>query len=37
MLDTTRTFRGFVFRARKELREGLEKTIDWYVNSLAKH
>ncbi|MBU0575616.1 MAG: GDP-L-fucose synthase, partial [Proteobacteria bacterium] len=30
MLDTTRAFVEFGFRARTNFREGLAKTIDWY-------
>jgi GDP-L-fucose synthase len=30
MLDTTRAFQEFGFRARTDFREGLRKTIDWY-------
>lgn len=30
MLDTTRAFAEFGFRARRDFREGLAKTIDWY-------
>ena len=32
MLDTTRAFREFGFRARTDFREGLAKTIAWYKN-----
>jgi len=32
MLDTTRAFREFGFRARTDFREGLAKTIAWYRN-----
>jgi GDP-L-fucose synthase len=32
MLDTTRAFREFGFRARTDFREGLAKTIAWYQN-----
>ena len=32
MLDTTRAFREFGFRARTGFREGLAKTIAWYQN-----
>lgn len=30
MLDTTRAFEEFGFRAKTDFREGLKKTIDWY-------
>jgi GDP-L-fucose synthase len=33
MLDTTRAFTEFGFRARTNFREGLAKTIDWYRNT----
>jgi GDP-L-fucose synthase len=33
MLDTTRAFREFGFRARTDFREGLAKTIAWYMGS----
>ncbi len=32
MLDTTRAFQEFGFRARTDFREGLAKTIAWYKN-----
>ena len=32
MLDTTRAFREFGFRARTDFREGLARTIAWYQN-----
>lgn len=32
-LDTSRAFEGFGFRARTDLREGLEKTVEWYLAS----
>ena len=32
MLDTTRAFQEFGFRARTDFREGLTKTIAWYQN-----
>jgi GDP-L-fucose synthase len=32
MLDTTRAFEEFGFRARTDFREGLAKTISWYKN-----
>jgi GDP-L-fucose synthase len=31
MLDTRRAFDEFGFRAKTDFREGLRKTIDWYV------
>ena len=34
-LDTSRAEREFGFKARTELREGLRKTIDWYLLSRA--
>ena len=30
MLDTTRAYQEFGFKAKTDLREGLKKTIDWY-------
>jgi GDP-L-fucose synthase len=30
MLDTTRAFQEFGFKAKTGFREGLKKTIDWY-------
>ncbi|MCX5836311.1 MAG: GDP-L-fucose synthase [Deltaproteobacteria bacterium] len=33
MLDTTRAFKEFGFRAKTTLEEGLKKTIDWYRQS----
>jgi GDP-L-fucose synthase len=30
MLDTSRAFREFGFRAKTQFREGLKKTIEWY-------
>ena len=33
MLDTTRALAEFGFRARRDFREGLSKTIDWYRNT----
>jgi GDP-L-fucose synthase len=33
MLDTTRAFQEFGFRARTAFRDGLKKTIDWYYAS----
>ena len=30
MLDTTKAYREFGFKAKTDLREGLKKTIDWY-------
>jgi GDP-L-fucose synthase len=35
MLDTGRAFREFGFRAQTGFREGLKKTIDWYVRNRA--
>lgn len=32
MLDTSRAFAEFGFRAKTDFREGLQKTIDWYDN-----
>ena len=34
MLDTTRAFKEFGFRAKTDFREGLAKTIDWYRDAL---
>ena len=33
MLDTTRALKEFGFKARTDFREGLKKTIDWYVET----
>jgi GDP-L-fucose synthase len=33
MLDTTKAFTEFGFRARTDFREGLKKTIDWYTEN----
>jgi GDP-L-fucose synthase len=33
MLDTTRAFEEFGFKARTPLEEGLKKTIDWYLST----
>jgi GDP-L-fucose synthase len=33
MLDTTRAFKEFGFRAKITFEEGLKKTIDWYRQS----
>jgi len=30
MLDTTRAFQEFGFKAKTSFREGLKKTIEWY-------
>jgi GDP-L-fucose synthase len=35
MLDTGRAFCEFGFRAQTGFREGLQKTIDWYVRNRA--
>lgn len=34
MLDTTKAFKEFGFRAKTDFREGLKKTIEWYKKSL---
>jgi len=34
MLDTTKAFKEFGFKARTDFKEGLKKTIGWYKNSL---
>jgi GDP-L-fucose synthase len=34
MLDTTKAFTEFGFKAKTGFREGLKKTIEWYKNSL---
>jgi GDP-L-fucose synthase len=34
MLDTTRAFTEFGFRARTDFREGLKKTIHWYIENI---
>lgn len=36
MLDTTKAFKEFGFKAKTNFREGLRKTIEWYEKSLAK-
>jgi len=36
LLDTTRAQREFGFKAKVSLREGLRKTIDWYLQSSIK-
>ncbi|MBA4390177.1 MAG: GDP-fucose synthetase [Syntrophus sp. (in: bacteria)] len=33
MLDTTRAYKEFSFKAKTALKEGLEKTIEWYCNA----
>jgi GDP-L-fucose synthase len=35
MLDTTRAFTEFAFKAKTDFREGLKKTIEWYKKSLG--
>ncbi len=35
MLDTSRAFAEFGFKAKTDFREGLKKTIDWYVKAKA--
>lgn len=34
MLDITKAFREFGFKAKTNFREGLKKTIEWYKKSL---
>ncbi|MBN2567925.1 MAG: GDP-L-fucose synthase, partial [Deltaproteobacteria bacterium] len=34
MLDTSRAFKEFGFKAETDFREGLKKTIEWYRNSV---
>lgn len=34
MLDTTRAFQKFGFKAKTDFREGLKKTIDWYEKNI---
>jgi GDP-L-fucose synthase len=34
-LDTSRAEKGFGFRARTSFIEGMQRTIDWYRESLA--
>jgi len=34
MLDTTKAFKEFGFKAKTDFREGLKKTIEWYKKSL---
>jgi GDP-L-fucose synthase len=34
MLDTTKAFQEFGFRARTDFREGLKKTIAWYISAV---
>jgi GDP-L-fucose synthase len=36
MLDTSRARDSFGFQARTDFREGLKRTIDWYISSPAK-
>jgi GDP-L-fucose synthase len=36
MLDTTKAFMEFGFKAKTDFREGLKKTIEWYKSSLEK-
>ncbi len=36
MLDTTRAFNEFGFRAKTDFREGLKKTIFWYETEQVK-
>ena len=35
MLDTTRAYQEFGFRAKTTFRDGLRKTIEWYRNTIA--
>jgi GDP-L-fucose synthase len=35
MLDTTKAFKEFGFKAKTSFEEGLKKTIEWYKNSLG--
>jgi GDP-L-fucose synthase len=37
MLDTTKAYREFGFKAKTDLREGLKKTIDWYRKLKGEH
>jgi GDP-L-fucose synthase len=37
MLDTSKAFQRFGFKARTDLREGLKTTIAWYQQSLTPH
>ncbi len=33
MLDTTKAFREFGFKAKKDFRDGLKETIEWYIST----
>jgi GDP-L-fucose synthase len=33
MLDTSRAFEGFGFKAQTSFKEGLKKTIEWYTTT----
>ena len=35
MLDTTKAFTEFGFKAKTDFREGVKKTIEWYKKSLG--
>ena len=35
MLDTTKAFKEFGFKAKTDFRKGLKKTIEWYKKSLG--
>jgi GDP-L-fucose synthase len=37
MLDTSRAFTEFGFRAKTDFREGLKKTIAWYKRKYQRH
>ena len=36
MLDTSRAFEEFAFRAKTDFREGIKKTVDWYRSQQAE-
>jgi GDP-L-fucose synthase len=34
MLDTTKAFKEFGFKAKVSFEDGLKKTIDWYISKV---
>jgi GDP-L-fucose synthase len=36
MLDTTKAFRKFGFKAEKDFRDGLKETIEWYISTRSQ-
>ena len=36
MLDTTKAFREFGFKAEKDFRDGLKETIEWYISTRSQ-